>query len=146
MNPPLERVTIPFLGQENRRLSPAAGKEARANLFGMKTFEELVQVMPALSLKTQGWLDKPCAPLLLINGKEDKQVPLEDFYLLLESGNPKRRDFFPADTWETILHDSPVAPQNVGWGKRLAGPTYEVSSHQFLSKSLKINDLVPLVC
>lgn len=69
--------------------------EARANLFGKKGFEELIQVMPALSLKTQGWLDKPCAPLLLVNGKEDKQVPIEDFYLLLESGNPKTVRLFP---------------------------------------------------
>ncbi len=45
--------------------------------------------MPALSLLDQGWLDKPCAPLLIVNGKEDKQVPLEDFYLLLEHGNPE---------------------------------------------------------
>jgi esterase FrsA len=63
--------------------------EARANLFGKKTLEEMNEVMPALSLKTQGWLDKPCAPMLLVNGKEDKQVPLEDFYLLLQHGNPK---------------------------------------------------------
>ncbi len=69
--------------------------EARANLFGKKTFEELIQVMPALSLKTQGWLDKPSAPLLLVNGKEDKQVPIEDFYLLLESGDPKTIRLFP---------------------------------------------------
>jgi len=63
--------------------------EARANLFGKKTFDELCQVMPALSLLDQGRLDKSCAPLLIVNGKEDKQVPLEDFYLLLEHGNPK---------------------------------------------------------
>jgi esterase FrsA len=69
--------------------------EARANLFGKKTFEELVQVMPALSLKTQGLLDQPCAPMLLVNGKEDKQVPLEDFYLLLEHGDPKAIRLFP---------------------------------------------------
>jgi esterase FrsA len=69
--------------------------EARANLFGKKTFEELCRVMPALSLLDQGWLDKPCAPLLLVNGKEDKQVPLEDFYLLLEHGNPKSIRMFP---------------------------------------------------
>lgn len=69
--------------------------EARANLFGLKSFEELVQVMPALSLKSQGWLDKPCAPLLLVNGKEDKQVPIEDFYLLLEMGEPKTIRLFP---------------------------------------------------
>ncbi len=69
--------------------------EARANLFGKKTMEELNQVMPALSLLTQGWLDKPSAPLLIVNGKEDKQVPLEDFYLLLERGNPKTIRLFP---------------------------------------------------
>ena len=66
--------------------------------------------MPALSLKDQGWLDKPCAPLLLVNGKEDKQVPIEDFYLLLESGEPKAARFFPGghmgntpETFPTIL-------------------------------------------
>jgi esterase FrsA len=69
--------------------------EARANLFGKKTFDELVQVMPALSLLTQGWLDKPSAPMLLVNGKEDKQVPIEDFYLLLEHGEPKAMRLFP---------------------------------------------------
>jgi len=84
--------------------------EARANLFGKKTFEELIRVMPALSLKTQGWLDKPCAPLLLVNGKEDKQVPIEDFYLLLESGNPKTARLFSgghmgniAEIFETVV-------------------------------------------
>lgn len=69
--------------------------EARANLFGKKSFDELCQVMPALSLLDQGWLDKPCAPLLIVNGKEDKQVPLEDFYLLLEHGDPKTIRLFP---------------------------------------------------
>ena len=63
--------------------------EARANLFGKKTFDELCAVMPALSLLDQELLDKACAPLLIVNGKEDKQVPLEDFYLLLEHGSPK---------------------------------------------------------
>ena len=63
--------------------------EARANLFGKKTFDELCAVMPALSLLDQELLDKPCAPLLIVNGKEDKQVPLEDFYLLLEHGSAK---------------------------------------------------------
>ncbi|HEY2987936.1 MAG TPA: alpha/beta fold hydrolase [Candidatus Binatia bacterium] len=84
--------------------------EARANLFGKKTFEELIEVMPALSLKTQGWLDKPCAPMLLVNGKEDKQVPLEDFYLLLEHGEPKAMRLFSGghmgaipDIFKTVL-------------------------------------------
>jgi fermentation-respiration switch protein FrsA (DUF1100 family) len=57
--------------------------------------EDLNRVMPALSLLTQGWLDQSSAPLLLVNGKEDKQVPLEDFYLLLEHGDPKTIRLFP---------------------------------------------------
>jgi acetyl esterase/lipase len=69
--------------------------EARANLFGKKSFEELCAAMPALSLLEQGLLDRPCAPLLIVNGKEDKQVPLEDFYLLLEHGSPKTIRLFP---------------------------------------------------
>ena len=90
--------------------------EARANLFGLKTFEELVQVMPAMSLKTQGWLDKPCAPLLMINGKEDKQVPLEDFYLLLEMGQPKTARLFPGGH----MGESPeIFPTIIQWLHRM---------------------------
>ena len=33
--------------------------------------------------------------MLLVNGKEDKQVPLDDFYLLLEHGYPKTIRLFP---------------------------------------------------
>jgi esterase FrsA len=69
--------------------------EARANLFGKKNFADLIEVMPPLSLKTQQLLDRPCAPMLIVNGKEDKQVPLEDFYLLLEHGDPKTIRLFP---------------------------------------------------
>jgi acetyl esterase/lipase len=78
--------------------------EARANLFGKKTFDELCQVMPALSLLDQGWLDKPCAPMLIVNGKEDKQVPLDDFYLLLEHGNPKAIRLFPGGHMGSIAN------------------------------------------
>jgi pimeloyl-ACP methyl ester carboxylesterase len=69
--------------------------EARANLFGKKNFADLIEVMPPLSLKTQQLLERPCAPMLIVNGKEDKQVPLEDFYLLLEHGDPKTIRLFP---------------------------------------------------
>lgn len=48
-----------------------------------------------MSLLDQGWLDKPCAPFLLVNGKKDEQVPIEDLYLLLEHGDPKEARVFP---------------------------------------------------
>jgi len=47
------------------------------------------------SLLDQGLLDQPCAPLLLINGKDDKQTPIQDLYLLLEHGDPKSIRIFP---------------------------------------------------
>ena len=84
--------------------------EARARLFGKKTFEELIEIMPILSLKDQGLLDQPCAPMLLVNGKDDLQVPIEDFFMLLECGNPKAMRLFPGghmgespDVFPTIL-------------------------------------------
>ncbi len=84
--------------------------EARANLFGKTSFEELIEIMPSLSLKDQGWLDKPCAPMLLVNGKDDLQVPIEDFFMLLECGSPKTMRLFPGghmgespDVFPTIL-------------------------------------------
>jgi fermentation-respiration switch protein FrsA (DUF1100 family) len=86
--------------------------EARANLFGKKTFDELCEVMPALSLLDQGWLDKPCAPLLLVNGKEDKQVPIEDFYLLLEHGDPKTVRLFPGGHMGAIPN---ILNTVIGW-------------------------------
>jgi hypothetical protein len=42
-----------------------------------------------------GLLDKPSAPLLVINGKLDDQAPIADSYLLLEHGNPKLARIYP---------------------------------------------------
>jgi esterase FrsA len=42
-----------------------------------------------MSLRARGFVDKPTAPMLLINGEKDTQVPIDDLYLLLRSGTPK---------------------------------------------------------
>jgi esterase FrsA len=68
---------------------------ARCNIFGVKNVAELSEVWPALSLKTQGWLEKPSCPMLIVNGKEDLQTPIEDLYILLEYGTPKSARVFP---------------------------------------------------
>jgi esterase FrsA len=68
---------------------------ARCSVFGVKTLDELAQVFPAMSLKTQGWLDKPSCPMLIVNGKDDKQTPIDDLYVLLEHGAPKSARVFP---------------------------------------------------
>lgn len=62
--------------------------------FGKSGYEEWVEYAPKLSLLKQGILDKPCAPLLLINGVHDSLFPIKDYYLLLEHGSPKCARFF----------------------------------------------------
>jgi pimeloyl-ACP methyl ester carboxylesterase len=63
--------------------------EARAAIYGAKTLDEFLAYGPKMSLKDGGFLDKPSAPMLLINGMRDTQVPVEDLFLLMRSGSPK---------------------------------------------------------
>ena len=79
--------------------------------FGLSTYEEWVNYAPKLSLLNQGILDKPCAPLLLVNGIHDSVFPIKDYYLLFEHGSPKCARFFEAghmgftkDTFAIILN------------------------------------------
>jgi len=68
---------------------------ARCSAFGVGSVDELVKPWSALSLKDQGWLDKPSCPMLIVNGKEDLQTPIADLYILLEYGSPKSARVFP---------------------------------------------------
>ncbi len=68
---------------------------ARCSAFGVNSVEELIKPWSALSLKDQGWLDKPSCPMLIVNGKDDVQTPISDLYILLEHGSPKSARVFP---------------------------------------------------
>jgi esterase FrsA len=59
---------------------------ARAAIYGVKTLDEFYAYGPRLSLKTQGFLGRPSAPMLVLNGEKDSQVPISDLYLLMQSG------------------------------------------------------------
>jgi esterase FrsA len=61
----------------------------------VNNLDELTKPWSALSLKEQGWLDKPSCPMLIVNGKEDLQTPIDDLYILLEYGTPKSARVFP---------------------------------------------------
>ncbi len=62
--------------------------------FGKSGYEEWIKYAPKLSLLRQGLLDRPCAPLLLVNGVHDSLFPIRDYYLLFEHGSPKSARFF----------------------------------------------------
>ena len=80
---------------EQYLLGPASLMDARGYIFRTRDLDEILRLAPQLSLVTQGLIDQPCAPLLLINGKLDDQHPIDDFYLLLEHGDPKEVFIFP---------------------------------------------------
>lgn len=69
--------------------------ETRSRMLGATNDAEYVSGFGRLSLLDQGLLDRPCAPLLLVNGKEDKQCPVADIHLLLDHGWPKSVRMFP---------------------------------------------------
>ena len=69
--------------------------QSRSRAMGVSSLEEFLEVAPRLSLKAQGLLDQPCAPLLCVNGKLDDQAPVDDIYLLLEHGSPKEARIYP---------------------------------------------------
>jgi hypothetical protein len=69
--------------------------ETRSRMLGATNDAEYIEFFERLSLLKQGVLDRPCAALLLVNGKEDKQCPIADIHLLLEHGSPKSVRLFP---------------------------------------------------
>ncbi len=62
---------------------------ARASVYEAKTLEEFLAYGPRLSLLDLGYLDKPSAPMLLVNGEKDTQQPIADLYLMMKHGDPK---------------------------------------------------------
>jgi esterase FrsA len=84
---------------------------ARARLFGGADFDDYVARCPELSLLDQGVLDMPCAPTLLVNGKDDLQNASADIHLALEYGDPKTARLFPGGH----MGDGPVLPTISTW-------------------------------
>ena len=51
------------------------------------TLDQMAEVLPKMSLVKQGLLGKPMAPMLILAGVKDTQVPISDIYLLLDKGD-----------------------------------------------------------
>ncbi len=60
---------------------------------GAHTMDDLAAIFPKMSLVSQGLIGKPTAPMLLIAGALDTQVPVSDAYLILSSGD------VPKEAW-----------------------------------------------
>jgi pimeloyl-ACP methyl ester carboxylesterase len=60
---------------------------ARAGVYGVESLDDFLAYGPRMSMKDA--LSKPSAPMLLVNGERDTQVPIDDLYILMKSGTPK---------------------------------------------------------
>lgn len=69
--------------------------ETRMRMLGVDSWEGYIQGFAQLSLLEQGLLDRPSAPLLLVNGRGDSQCPVADIDLLVGHGSPKAVRMFP---------------------------------------------------
>jgi esterase FrsA len=54
---------------------------------GANSIDDMTRIFPNLSLVKQGLLGQPMAPMLVIGGVLDTQVPIEDLYLLMSKGD-----------------------------------------------------------
>ena len=86
--------------QRSRTMEMAKNREflfdyaqAYMSMFGVSALTQLADVRETMSLKTRGLLDKPTAPLFVIGGALDTQVPISDIDLLLNSGQT------PKEAW-----------------------------------------------
>src|SRR5580700_1695969 len=74
---------------------------ARAAIYGVNTLDEYLAYGPHLSLKTEGYLGKPSAPMLILNGVKDTQVPIADLYALLQSAGSAKEAWVNPDGGHT---------------------------------------------
>ena len=84
---------------------------ARARIFGGSTFEDYVEHCRELSLLDQGLLDAPSSPILLVNGRDDRQNSIDDLYLSLDHGDPKAARVFDGGH----MGQGPTLPTIIDW-------------------------------
>ena len=63
--------------------------QAKCAMLGARDLEDMLARAQRFSLLDAGLLDRPSAPMLVVNGARDSQIPIADLYLLLEHGDAK---------------------------------------------------------
>src|SRR6201994_4727591 len=59
-------------------------------VYGLSSTDDLIAFLPKMSLQAQGLPGKPTAPMLVVGGTRDTQVPIDDLELLINSGREPR--------------------------------------------------------
>lgn len=124
-SPPIHRTFQPDFFQARMYTREYLFDYVPASLFvyGMKSADELIAFLPKMSLQAQGLLGKPTAPILVVGGSRDTQVPIEDLELLINSGSDPREAWInpagghmgrTADTWpDPVIFRKIILPWEV---------------------------------
>jgi esterase FrsA len=91
-SPPIHRTFQPdfFRGRMYTREYLFDLLPASLFVYGLKSADELLAFLPRMSLQAQGLLGKPAAPIFVVGGTKDTQVPIDDLELLINSGSEPR--------------------------------------------------------
>jgi len=91
-SPPIHRTFQPdfFRGRIYTREYLFDLLPASLFVYGLKSADELIAFLPRMSLQAQDLLGKPTAPILVVGGTRDTQVPIDDLELLVNSGSGPR--------------------------------------------------------
>ena len=124
-SPPIHRTFQPdfFRGRMYTREYLFDLVPASLFVYGMKSADELIAFLPKMSLQAQGLLGKPTAPILVVGGTRDTQVPIDDLELLINSGTEPREAWInpagghmgrTADTWpDPVIFKKIILPWEV---------------------------------
>jgi dienelactone hydrolase len=63
--------------------------QAKCAMLGTRDLEDMLARAQRFSLLDAGLLDRPSAPMLVVNGARDTQIPIADAHVLLGHGDPK---------------------------------------------------------
>lgn len=101
---------------------------ATLSVYGVASLDELLALLPKISLKAQGLLGKPTAPMLIVGGVNDTQVPIADLDLLIHTGSEPREAWInpagghmgrEAKGWtDPVIFQKVILP----WEVRMAAP------------------------
>jgi esterase FrsA len=91
-SPPIHRTFQPdfFRGRMYTREYLFDLLPASLYVYGLSSTDDLIAFLPKMSLQAQGLLGKPTAPMLVVGGTRDTQVPIDDLELLINSGSEPR--------------------------------------------------------
>ncbi len=91
-SPPIHRTFQPDFFRSRMYTREYLFDYVPASLFvyGMTSADDLIGFVPKMSLQAQGLLGKPTAPILVVGGTRDTQVPIDDLELLINSGTEPR--------------------------------------------------------